>query len=110
MTQFTLPNANELQKLKEKSLLVYIMVGQEDKSNPDAKPLIQLDTKFVTLDEMPKKLQAIKEDKLPDELDKMVVILKIDKNTQMGLINDIRKMLREAHLLTVYYSAEKGDV
>jgi biopolymer transport protein ExbD len=108
MTQFTLPKATEMQKLKEKSLLVYIMVGQEDKSNPDVQPKIQLDSGFVTLDEMPEKLMEITEKKDPDELAKMVVILKIDKNTQMGLINDIRKILREARLLTVYYSAEKS--
>jgi biopolymer transport protein ExbD len=107
LTQFQVPNSTELQKLKEKSLLVHIMVGQAENANPEDAFVIQLNSGFSTLDELPAKLEAVKAEVSPENRDKMVVFLKIDKNASMGLVNDIRQSLREANLLTVFYAAEK---
>ena len=105
MTQFDLPTATELQKLEEKSLVVYVMVGK----NPENKstPIIQLNSEFVRLEEMPVVLEGLKEKVLPGEQDKMMAVMKIDKNTPMGLVNDIKKILRESSILTVHYGANK---
>jgi len=105
LTQFQLPNTRELQKLKEKSLLIYIIVGKTGNDSEHAP--IQLNNDFTTLDAMPEELRSIKIDIEPEDRNKIVVILKIDKNTPMGLVNDIRQILREQNLLTVYYAAEK---
>ncbi|GHT42683.1 biopolymer transporter ExbD [Bacteroidia bacterium] len=99
MTQLNLPTAAELQKLEEKSLIVYVMVGQ---GTP-----IQLNSDFVTLEEMPAHLQAIKAAVPEEDHGKMIAVLKIDKDVPMGLVNDIKQNLREAHILTVHYSADK---
>ncbi|GHV20737.1 biopolymer transporter ExbD [Clostridia bacterium] len=99
MTQFNLPAAAELQKLEEKSLIVYVMVGQ---GTP-----IQLNSDFVTLEEMPEHLETIKAAIPEEDRGKMMAVLKIDKDIPMGLVNDIKQNLREAHILTVHYSAEK---
>jgi biopolymer transport protein ExbD len=107
LTQFQLPTAKELQKLKEKSLLVYVIVGKSGKEPAENQAPIQLNNGFTTLDAMPEELQKIKVETKLEDRDKMVVIMKIDKNTPMGLVNDIRQILREQHLLTVYYAAEK---
>jgi biopolymer transport protein ExbD len=68
---------------------------------------IQLNNDFTSLDAMPEELQSIKTGIEPNERSKIVVVMKIDKNTPMGLVNDIRQILRERNLLTVYYAAEK---
>lgn len=107
LTQFQLPNTTELQKLKEKSLLVYITVGKTDNTPIEKQAPIQLNSDFTTLEAMPEELKTIKSQVNPEERSKMVVILKIDKNTPMGLVNDIRQILRKENLLTVYYAAEK---
>jgi biopolymer transport protein ExbD len=101
LTQYQLPAAAELQKLKDKSLLIYIMVGETD-----GKTAIQLNSTICSLEEMPDRLNAQKEDLSPETRDKITVVLKIDKHTPMGLVNDIRQILRETNLLTVYYAAE----
>jgi biopolymer transport protein ExbD len=108
LTQFHVPDAGELQKLKEKSLTIFIIVGRQDETKPDDLPPIQLNSGFVRLDELPEKLNELKNKAKPEDLHKLVVILKIDKKTHMGLVNDIRQILREANLLTVFYSAEKN--
>lgn len=101
LTQYQLPVAAELQKLKDKSLLIYIMIGETD-----GKTAIQLNSVICSLEEMPDRLNALKEDVSPEISDKITVVLKIDKHTPMGLVNDIRQILRETNLLTVYYAAE----
>jgi biopolymer transport protein ExbD len=107
MTQFDMPNATELQKLKEKSLLVYIIVGKTNSDNPEEYPKIQLNESFTSIEKLHADLQQCKQGVKSENLDKMIVVLKIDKHTRMGLVNDIRNALREANLLTVFYAAEK---
>ena len=106
MVQFDLPTASELQKLEEKSLIVYVMVGQKQE-NQSTVPIIQLNSKFVSLEEMPAAIEIIKGEIFPEDQDKMVAVMKIDKNTPMGLVNDIKRILRESSVLTIHYSANK---
>ena len=108
LTQVQLPNASELQKLKEKSLLVYILIGKSYEENPEDVFEIQLNSELITLEDMPTKLQAIKDEMNPEEQNQSVVLFKIDKEAPMGLVNDIRQNLREAQLQTVYYTVEKS--
>lgn len=104
LTQFELPTATELQQLEEKSLLIYIMVGNENNS-----PIIQLNNDFVTLEEMPFFLDKIRENTMPEERNKLTVVMKIDKNTPMGLVNELKQILRKADILTIHYSAHKNN-
>jgi len=108
LTQFQLPEASELQKLKEKSLLVYLIVGKQLKENQDDLFEIQLNSEIIALEDMPFRLQLLKETMEPEEQNQSLILLKIDKDAPMGLVNDIRRNLREAQLQTVYYSAEKS--
>jgi len=105
LAKFDIPNAETLQRLEEKSQLIYIMVGE--KTDENTQPVIQLNSSFTTLDKLQEGLLEIKEEAPFENQQGMVVILKIDKNTEMGLVNDIRHVLRDTGLLTVYYSAEK---
>ncbi|MDR1372377.1 MAG: biopolymer transporter ExbD [Dysgonamonadaceae bacterium] len=99
LTQYQLPSAAELQQLKDKSLLVWIMVGNKEE--------MQLNSDLCTFDELPALLDGIKSEINPDEFSKITAVLKIDKNTPMGTVNDIRQILRAKNILTVYYAAEK---
>ena len=105
LAKFEVPDAKELQDMEKKSQLIYLMVGE--KMDISSLPVIQLNSFFTTIEELPENLRELKNEVSVEEQKKMTVILKIDKNTEMGLVNDIRQILREAGLLTVYYSAEK---
>ncbi|MDR0681655.1 MAG: biopolymer transporter ExbD [Dysgonamonadaceae bacterium] len=107
--QFEVPTATELQKLKEKSLLVYVMIGKpHEKAMKNTDILIQLNSDFVSLEEIPERLQALTKKVPTEDQEKMIAVLKIDKNTPMGLVNDVKKKLREAGILTIHYSVEKN--
>jgi biopolymer transport protein ExbD len=109
MTQWEAPTATELQKLEEKSLIVYIMIGKpQGNSDKYDAVLIQLNSDFVPLHQIPEQLQTLKKKVPVEEQEKMVTVMKVDKNTPMGLVNDIKQNLREAGILTIHYSAEKS--
>jgi biopolymer transport protein ExbD len=113
MTQLEVPTAAELEMLNEKSLIVYIMAGKGvlDKkqgtiSNSN-ETIIQLNSDFVSLSEMPAHLCALKKRVSLENQNKMIAVLKIDKNTSMETVNDIKQALREAGILKLHYSAAK---
>jgi biopolymer transport protein ExbD len=111
MTQFELPEAAELDRLEEKSLIVYIMVGKEQgTADKGTGTTIQLNSDFVSLNEMPARLQDLKKEISTEEQEKMIAVMKIDKNVPMGLVNDIKQTLRDAKIVKLHYSAEKIHV
>jgi biopolymer transport protein ExbD len=99
LTQYQLPTAAELQKLKDKSALIHIIAG-----NNNGKPEIQLNSALCTMQELPDLLQSLQSGVAVEDRTRITVILKIDRHTDMGTVNDIRQILRKCGLLTVYYA------
>ena len=89
---YTLPSAKAIEKIENKRLISYIWVGKDKK--------IQINDNLVELkdveDIMYKKATA-----LPN----VIVSMRVDKNTDMGLVTDIQQSLRKAHCLRINYSA-----
>jgi biopolymer transport protein ExbD len=105
LTKVDLPTASELQKLEEKSLVVYISVGQKlTEKTPSSAPSIQLNSDFVALEDLPSALKQLKATLPFEDQNKMIVVMKMDKNIRMGLVSDIKKALKEADLLTIHYA------
>jgi len=100
MTQFELPTSKTLQKLEERSLLLYVMVGKDPHQ-------IQFNSEFIDLTSLPEHLQAWKDSIDPDERGEMTAVLKIDKNTPMHIVYQIKRCLREEKILTLHYSGVK---
>lgn len=107
LTQFTVPRATELQKLQEKNRVVYLMVGQKMGEPSHSGVAIQVNSEFVPLEELRASLEKAKIAVPPSDIGQMTVVLKIDKEIPMGLVNDIKQILRESDLLTIHYSVEK---
>jgi biopolymer transport protein ExbD len=99
MIPVEVPTVAELQKLNEKKLIVYIVIGKEKR--------IQLNSGFVSLEEMFARLQDLKKETPAEDQGKIVAVLRIDKDVSMGLVYDVKQALRESHILTLHYSAEK---
>lgn len=107
-----LPNATELTKLEEKSLVTFIYVGKPTTQYQaifGTKSAIQLNDQ-VTLDAK-NVYNYVKqaESKIRDERKKLMqVSLKGDKDTKMNIISEIKEELRRADVLNLSYSARKG--
>lgn len=89
---FVLPQATSIEKIQNKRVVTYVWVGNNEK--------IQIDDALVKVPEvmgiMNKKAQA---------LPSIVVSLRADKNSRMGIITDIQQELRKAGCRKLNYSA-----
>ena len=101
-----LPQATQLTKLEQKSLVSFIYVGKpKDTEQFGGEPRIQVNDVLITPDEIPMFVLQEK-DKLDEvERDKITISLKVDREAKMGIISDVRQQLREANALKVNYSS-----
>ncbi len=105
-----LPSSDQTEKLiKDRS--VYIFAGKPGAGYTDlgTEGKIQIGDKFVNIDEVQPAILEERE-KLRDELkDRVMVAFKVDKETNSGLIYDVKQELREANLLKVIYVTTQAE-
>ncbi len=92
LVQFKLPEAKAIEKIENKRLVSYIWVGKDGR--------IQINDSIVKLSEV----QTIMYDKR-QTLPNVIVSLRIDKGSDMGIVTDIQQELRKAYCLRINYSA-----
>lgn len=108
MVAVQLPKATELVKLEKKSLATYIYMGQplpQYREKYGSEAVIQLNDKFATPNDIFDFIAQEKSSKSEADASYMTTILKIDKNTKMGIVTDVKEKLREADALKIFYSA-----
>ena len=105
--KYVTPQGTNLTKLKKKPTTVYVFIGKQEKGKADngENALVQINDKFVPIDQVAARVAAIKDAMLVDEQEQMTVLLKIDKDTPMGLVTDVKLALRQAGALKVHYAA-----
>ncbi len=105
-----LPEATELSKLEKKSLVSYIYIGEPLPSFQKTfgkAPRIQLNDQFATVDEVQDFIIAEREARDEAEQPFMVTSLKIDENTRMSIVGDVKQELRKSAALNINYSSRK---
>jgi len=110
--QVNTPEATELTKLEKKSLVNYIFVGKPVKkyqAKYGTSPRIQLGDKFSDLEDIPKFIEEHKLGVNEKERPAVITSLKVDGETTMGIITDVKTELRKANQLKVNYSAKPGQ-
>lgn len=111
MVKFTTPQGTELEKLERKSLVSFIYVGSPiDQLRPTmgSGTRIQLNGKFAEPAEV---MDFISEERasMGSEQAFQTVSIKADEKTQMGVITDIKQVLRKSWALKINYSATKRN-
>lgn len=101
------PTAKEVQKLEKKSLVSFIYVGEPVQSKLGTNTRIQLNDAYGSVDAIPEFIA--KEREARDEADRKFLItsLKVDKNTKMGIVTDIKQKLRKVGAFKVNYSVQQ---
>lgn len=104
-----LPDATEVQKLEKKSLVSYIYVGPPSKqfrAQLGDAPRIQLNDSYSNLEQIGE-FVASERDKLKEEdRPEMTTSLKVNNETRMGVVTDIKQSLRRANALKISYAAK----
>ena len=108
MVKFDLPQATELQSLEKKALVKYIYVGKPIKDfqkQRGTETQIQLDDAFADVSQIETYIIDLRSAMPENDQGKMIVALKIDKETKMGIVTDIKQALRRAYALRISYTA-----
>lgn len=92
LVQFKLPEAKAIEKIENKRLISYLWIGNDER--------IQIDDVIVPL----KNVQSVMYKKRV-ELPNVIVSLRVDKNSSMGIVTDVQQALRKADCRRINYSA-----
>ncbi|HAI76374.1 MAG TPA: biopolymer transporter ExbD [Microscillaceae bacterium] len=106
-----LPKATQLQKIEKKSLVSYIYVGKPKNSQTyGADPKVQLNDAIITsVDLIPDFISKERAKLTEAERDQITISLKVDSETKMGILTDVKLQLREADARKVNYATVKDS-
>jgi biopolymer transport protein ExbD len=100
-----LPQATEVEKLEKKSLVSFIYMGPPVRQDIwGTTPRIQLNDQFARPDDIATFVTS--ERRKVDEvlIPQMTFSMKVDKDTRMGLVTDVKQELRKVNALKINYS------
>lgn len=112
MVQNRLPYADQVEKLDKKDLVMYIYAGkpsQRYQAKYGKEARIQLNDKFASVSEVQPFIYSERESKREELVPYLTTALKVDKETNMGLVSDIKQELRKAEALKINYTTITGD-
>ena len=108
--QYNVPEGTELTKEVNKSGLVYLFIGKpvdaQGRVIADEKR-IQMGNRYVTVDEIGAEIEKERNRMSEDDRQRLTVSIRADRDTEMGLINDVKQAIRKAGALNINYSATK---
>ena len=113
MVDNVLPSADQVEKLENRSLVMYVYAGKpgDGYKKYGGEARVQLNDKFVTnITEVQNFVQQVRSETPEDQTGKLMAALKVDKKTNMGLVGDIKEQLREVNQLKINYSTKGSDI
>ena len=109
--RFEVPQGTEVEKGR-KAGLVYLFIGKpvDDEGHVVGdETRIQLNDRYVTVAQLSDEIKKEREKMSEDERQFMTISIRADRDTEMGVINDVKLALRKAGALNINYSAtERG--
>jgi biopolymer transport protein ExbD len=110
MVKVKVPEATEVDKIEKKSLVSYIYIGeplQLYRKTFGTASRIQLNDKWAGISDIQDFIIVEREARDEAERPQMITALKVDENTKMGIVADVKTELRKAAALHILYSSRK---
>ena len=107
------PQGTELSKTANKAGLVYIFIGKPVDAQGEVvrnETRIQLNDRYVSVEQLPQEIAHERSKMSESDRQNMVVTIRADRETEMGVINDVKQALRKAGALNINYSATQKKI
>lgn len=102
------PEASEIEKLENKALVDYIYIGTPMNTELyGTVPKIQLDDDFASVDDIQDYIIEKRAERSEAEQGLVTVSLKVDQETKMGIVTDVKQELRKVQALKINYSTRE---
>lgn len=111
LVEQNLPKADQVEKLK-KDRSVFIFAGkpsQQYKDKYGKEGRIQIGDKYTDISNIGLALNEARGKLIPELQSKVVVALKVDDDTNTGLITDIKEELRKLNMVKIIYITTPGN-
>ena len=108
--QYNVPQGTELTKEVNKRGLVYIFIGKPVDAQGRVlsdETRIQMGDRYVTVADIGSEIAKERNRLSEEDRQHLTVTIRADRDTEMGIINDVKQELRKAGALNINYSAEK---
>ncbi len=102
--KYQVPAGTELSRLTKKSTVTYIYIGR-GVGGSDTKMRVQLNDKLSEVSDIVDYIVEERKRMSPEDVGKMTVSIKADRQADMGLVTDVKQALRQANALRINYSA-----
>ena len=109
MVRVIRPEASEIYKIEKKHLIRYINIGPPQGKRYGTEPVIQLNDQFADVAQIRDWVENERLTLAEAEQTKMWVSMKVDQDTKMGVVTDVKQELRKASALKVLYSANSRE-
>ncbi len=110
IVEVKVPDASEIVKIKKRELVDYINIGiPVDIDLYGSQPVIQLDGAIGDLDKIGPWIANNKDARDEAVQSKIVTSLKVDKDTKMRIVTDVKQELRKAEALKIMYSSSAKE-
>ncbi len=104
------PEGTELTKLTRKSAVTYVYVGKSvDPGGRGGGTRMQVNDKLADMETVVDYVTRERERMSPEDAQLMSVSIKADRDTEMGILADLRQALVKANIPRINYSAVKRD-
>lgn len=104
------PEASEVIKIERKELIKYINIGPPyETAIYGTAPRIQLNDDFARVEEIQTWVATSRETINENERSQMWVSMKVDSETKMGIVTDVKQELRKANALKLLYSTSRRE-
>ena len=105
------PEATEIKKLENKNLVNYIYIGSPTETKKyGTSPRIQLNDAFAKVKDVQPYIETKRSEVNEAEIPLLTTSLKVDGDTEMGIVTDVKQELREAQALKISYSTREKVV
>lgn len=98
-----LPQAEALTKIDQKRLVTKVHIGPLKRGENQGQTAIQIDDALI---ENRRAIRQIMYNKLQEQ-PKLIVSLKVDRESEMSIVNEVQQELREANALRINYSSNR---
>jgi len=112
LVEVATPSATELTKLENKALVSYIYIGKPMgslKKTLGEEPRIQLNDAFASAQDITTWVEMEKNRRDEAEIPRITWSMKVDSETKMGIVTDVKQELRKANALKINYSTMETD-
>jgi biopolymer transport protein ExbD len=110
MVKVQKPQASQIEKLARKSCTSFIYIGQPTdmlRSQYGSGTRIQLNDRYAEANEVYDFIMADRASMAESDKPFYTVSMKVDHHTPMGIITDVKQVLRKAYALKIVYSSDK---